>query len=104
MSTVAEAFPKVPLLFGFFEGGKTPPVRLEQLKELGFRLIIFPASKLLAALRSMSEVLAGIRTDGIPIEAEERSLKLGGFLSTIGLLEIRDLEGPFAEKGASSSC
>ncbi len=63
VAAVAEAFPDVPLLFNWIEGGKTPPVSLGRLKELGFRLIIFPVSTLLAATRTVGEVLARIRTD-----------------------------------------
>ena len=48
-SQIARAFANVPLLFNWAEGGKTPPMRLEQLQELGYRIIIFPISTLLAA-------------------------------------------------------
>ena len=38
------AFPRVPLLFNWAEGGKTPPVSLARLHELGYRIVIFPLS------------------------------------------------------------
>jgi len=46
---VARAFPGVPLLFNWAEGGKTPPIGLGRLTELGYRIVIFPISTLLAA-------------------------------------------------------
>ncbi len=39
VTQIARAFPNVPLLFNWAEGGKTPPMPLEQLKELGYRVI-----------------------------------------------------------------
>src|SRR5919205_1626997 len=89
IAAVAEAFPDVPLLFNWVESGKTPPVPLERLKELGFRLIIFPVSTLLAATHSIREVLAQVRAEGSPISVmEEQLLPLGEFIDFIGLPEI----------------
>jgi 2-methylisocitrate lyase-like PEP mutase family enzyme len=99
IAAVAEAFPEVPLLFNWVESGKTPPVPLERLKELGFRLIIFPVSTLLAATRSIREILAQIRAEGSPISVmEEQLLPLGEFIDFIGLPEIRVLEERFADE------
>src|SRR5260370_13011218 len=49
IAQAADAFPGVPLLFNWAEGGKTPPVSLARLQELGYRIVIFPVSTLLAA-------------------------------------------------------
>ncbi len=99
IAAVAEAFPDVPLLFNWVESGKTPPVPLERLKELGFGLIIFPVSTLLAATRSVREVLARIYTDGSPIQImEDQLLPLGDFTDFIGMPEIQDLEERFADE------
>ncbi len=98
IAAVTEAFPDVPLLFNWVESGKTPPVSLKRLKELGFRLIIFPVSTLLAATHSISEVLARIHTDGTPLSVMDQLLPLGEFIDLIGLPEIQDLEERFADK------
>lgn len=97
---VAEAFPDAPLLFNWLEGGKTPPVSLERLKELGFSLILFPLGTLLTATRSMKEVLTQIRTHGSPIPVMDRLLGFEEFLELIGEPEIRKLEHRFAHKEA----
>src|SRR5919202_1459181 len=98
IAAVAEAFPDVPLLLNWVESGKTPPVPLERLKELGFSLIIFPVSTLLAATRSVQEILARISADGSPIEAMDRLLSFDEFTDLIGLPEIQELEERFADK------
>ncbi len=96
IAAVAEAFPEVPLLFNWVESGKTPPMPLERLKELGFRLIIFPVSTLLAATVSVREILARIHTEGTPTRAMNQLLPLGDFIDFIGLPEIRKLEERFS--------
>ena len=42
----------IPLLFNWAEGGKTPPLPLERLKELGFAMVIMPIGLLLAVSHS----------------------------------------------------
>jgi 2,3-dimethylmalate lyase len=101
ISAVAEAFARdVPLLFNWVESGKTPPVPLKRLKDLGFRLVIFPVSTLLAATRSIQEILARIRTDGSPIDVVDELLPLGEFIDLIGLPEIQELEERYEENEA----
>jgi 2,3-dimethylmalate lyase len=99
VSAVAEAFPDVPLLFNWLEGGETPPIPLERLKELGFGLIIFPLSAMLAATRAIRETLAKIHADGSPISLmEDRLVPFEEFTDLIGLPEIEDLEERFEDK------
>jgi carboxyvinyl-carboxyphosphonate phosphorylmutase len=95
---IARAFPDVPLLFNWLEGGKTPPLSLERLLDLGFKLILFPLATLLAAARSMREVLGRMHREGNPIAAMDRLLTFEEFLDLIGLPEIRKLEQRFAHQ------
>ncbi len=95
IAEVAAALPDVPLLFNWAEGGKTPPVPLPQLHELGYRIVIFPVATLLAATRAIGEVLAQIRATGSPISVMERLTPFNDFLDFIGLPEIRELERRF---------
>jgi 2,3-dimethylmalate lyase len=104
ISAVSEAFARdVPLLFNWVESGKTPPVPLERLSELGFRLVIFPVSTLLAATRAIQGILSRIRTDGSPIELVDELLPLGEFIDLIGLPEIKELEQRYEENEARAS-
>ena len=96
IETIASSFEDVPLLFNYAEGGKTPPVSHEQLRRLGFRIVIFPISTLLTATAAMRAALAQIRSDGTPIELLGEMLPFGDFLDFIGLPEIRELEERFA--------
>jgi 2,3-dimethylmalate lyase len=89
---VAAAFPKVPLLFNYAEGGKTPAVAHSLLAELGFAIIIFPISTILAATKAMRGVLQRIKDDGSPIGVLSDLPRFGDFVDFIGLPEILELE------------
>ncbi len=98
ISAVARAFPDVPLVFNYAEGGKTPAVTYEFLRSAGFRLVIFPISTLLVATAAMRAALARIRTDGSPIELLPEMLGFGEFLEFIGMPGIVQLDERFARK------
>jgi carboxyvinyl-carboxyphosphonate phosphorylmutase len=96
VAQVARAFPNVPLLFNWAEGGKTPPMPLERLKELGYRIVIFPISALLTAAKAVRGVLAEIKTEGTPRRIFADGSSFREFNEMIGLGEIQQLEKRFA--------
>jgi 2,3-dimethylmalate lyase len=96
IETIARAFPDVPLLFNYAEGGKTPPVTHAFLRELGFKLVIFPLSMLLVATSAMRSILAAVKADGSPVAVLESLLPFASFLDFIGMPEVRELERRFA--------
>jgi 2,3-dimethylmalate lyase len=107
IEAVAQAFPDVPLLFNWAEGGKTPAVSRELLRELGFRIVIFPIGTLLAATAAMRALLAQIKADGTPAAALSSLPTFGEFLDFIGMPEIQELDRRFSEstddvRGAST--
>jgi carboxyvinyl-carboxyphosphonate phosphorylmutase len=89
---VARRLADVPLLFNYAEGGKSPPVTHELLQSLGFRLVIFPLSLLLAATAAMRSALERISADGSPRDLLPSLMGFGDFLELIGIEEIRELE------------
>jgi carboxyvinyl-carboxyphosphonate phosphorylmutase len=97
IEAVARAFPDVALLFNYAEGGKTPAVTHEFLRELGFSIVIFPLCVLLAATGAIRSALQRIKDDGTPIELVPSLSAFGEFLDFIGMDEIRELERRFAE-------
>src|SRR3954447_20907376 len=94
VAAVAAAFPDTPLLFNWVDGGKTPALGLERLRELGFRLVIYPLSAPLVASRAIGEALAHLREAGTPAALELPAFD--EFTGMIGLPELRDLEARFA--------
>jgi len=96
VETVASRLADVPLLFNWTEGGRTPALALERLHELGFNIVIFPVSTVLAAAQAVRRVLRAIRTDGTPAGVMDQLVPFGEFLDFIGLPEVRDLEARFS--------
>lgn len=90
-----------PLVFNWAEGGRTPPIPLARIAELGFSLVLFPISTLLAATAGIRAVLETLRTDGTPAAALPALPSFQGFTDLIGLPEIRDLEQRFAPEAHS---
>ena len=93
---IAEYFHGVPLLFNYAEGGRTPAVTHAYLRELGYRVVIFPLSTLLSATTAMRAALAEIKARGTPLELLPDMMDFDAFLDFIGIGEIRDLEQRFA--------
>ena len=91
-AAVADSFPAVPLLFNWAEGGKTPPISLDRLKQLGYRIVIFPISTLLAATAAMTAILREIATAGTPGAALPDWPGFTDFVDFIGLPEVRAAE------------
>jgi 2,3-dimethylmalate lyase len=92
IEAAASAFPDVPLLFNWAEGGKTPPVGLARLTQLGYRIVIYPIATLLAATGAMRRVLAEIAAAGTPAGLLGELPAFGEFTDFIGLPEVRQIE------------
>jgi hypothetical protein len=101
IARAAAALGDVPLVFNWAEGGKTPPLELERLRQLCFRLAIFPISTLLTTVRAVGDVVARIRTAGTPLPVLAELPTFAEFVDFIGLPEIQDLERRFASSAGS---
>jgi 2-methylisocitrate lyase-like PEP mutase family enzyme len=92
-----------PLLFNWAEGGKTPPLSLEQLQQWGYRLVIYPISLLLAATAAMQQLAQAIHRDGTPVQAAVPRLSFAQFNAFIGLPQIQALEREYTADNAAYS-
>jgi len=95
------AFPGVPLLFNWAEGGKTPPIGLDRLKEMGYRIVIFPIGTLLAATGAMRRILQEIARAGTPAAMMHELPTFAEFVDFIGLPEVREAEQRYAARPAT---
>lgn len=86
-----------PLVFNWAEGGRTPAVDIDTLTRLGFKVVLFPVSTLLAATQTIIATLHSIAMTGTPgaAMADERLYPFTDFLDLIGLPEIYDIERHF---------
>jgi carboxyvinyl-carboxyphosphonate phosphorylmutase len=95
VAVIAREFAGVPLLFNWAEGGRTPPVSLARLNELGYRIVIFPIGALLSAATAVRSYLAALRRDGTPGAMLADLPTIAEFVDTLGMAEVRDLEARF---------
>jgi 2,3-dimethylmalate lyase len=93
---VASELADVPLLFNWAEGGKTPPIPYDRLRDLGFAIVIFPLTTLLTTLSSVRRALAEIKQAGTPTELLEEVPSFGELTEFLGLGEIHELEHRFS--------
>jgi carboxyvinyl-carboxyphosphonate phosphorylmutase len=84
-----------PLVFNWAEGGRTPPLPLDRIADLGFALVLFPIGTLLAATAGIRSLLAALKADGTPAAALPGVPSFDEFTDLIGLPEIRSLEERF---------
>jgi carboxyvinyl-carboxyphosphonate phosphorylmutase len=84
------------LVFNWVEGGRTPPMTLPRLAELGFALVIYPISALLAAAAGVRHQLAALRSDD-PSRTEALP-SFDDLISLLGVEEVGQLERRFGSE------
>jgi 2-methylisocitrate lyase-like PEP mutase family enzyme len=92
----AELAGVAPLVFNWAEGGRTPPLSLERIAELGFALVIYPIGTLLAATAGIRALLATLKAEGTPVSALPGLPAFDEFTDLIGLPEVQRLEARFS--------
>ncbi len=92
LHAIAQTFPDVPLLYNWAESGKTPLLSLEEIRALGFKLVIFPVSMLFAATYAVLGLLEVLKQGQTPTIFAERMITFSHFTEQIGLPDIQALE------------
>ena len=65
LRAIADRFKNTPLVANMVEGGKTPALDTKTLAEMGYRLILYPISALLAVARVLERAYANVGEDGL---------------------------------------
>lgn len=81
---------KAPLLANMTEFGKTPFLSAEQFREMGYRMVIFPASAMRVAIKAIYELFSEIRHKGTQLKMVDRMFtrqQLYELLDYDGMLE-----------------
>ena len=87
----------VPMLYNFVETGKSPLLTTAELEELGFKIVIYPVSAMLAAARTMRDVLRELRETGTTEHAvADRMLSIRECFDMMGLSEMLALDASYA--------
>jgi methylisocitrate lyase len=64
LEIIAAAFPDVPLVANIVEGGKTPSISPIELQNLGFKIVFFPLTALMAVTEVMSVCFRHLKAQG----------------------------------------
>ena len=96
-TVVRELHGVAPLVFNWAEGGRTPMLHPDRIRELGFSMILYPIATLLAATSAVQSVLRTIREEGSPLSVMDTLPTFDGFTDLIGLPEVRALEQRYAD-------
>jgi 2,3-dimethylmalate lyase len=86
----------VPLLYNFVEHGKSPLLPIMELQRLGFKIVIFPGSIMLAVLPLVCEILGEIKQQGTTEELLHRMTNVVELFETMGLSEMLALDARVA--------
>jgi carboxyvinyl-carboxyphosphonate phosphorylmutase len=78
----------VPLLYNFVEHGKSPLLSVAELQRLGFKIVIFPGSIMLAVLPLVREILGEIKQHGTTEVLLDRMTNVVELFETMGLSDM----------------
>lgn len=94
LQTIATAFPDLPLVANIVEGGKTPQLSASQLQNLGFKIVFFPLTGLLAATQVMSACFRHLKEQGTTANFPEL-VNFKDFQELVGVPKYLQMEQDF---------
>ncbi len=89
---------RAPLLANMTEYGKTPYLTAAQFQEIGYRMVIYPASAMRVAIKAIHELFTEIRSTGTQKGLLERMFTRSQLYDLINYREMLELEKQFAGK------
>ncbi|MBD2625870.1 isocitrate lyase/PEP mutase family protein [Trichormus variabilis] len=84
LQTIAAAFPDVPLVANIVEGGKTPEISVDELQKLGFKIVFFPLTALMAVTEVMSNCFRHLKE-------QENTANFPGLMNFRDFQELMDV-------------
>jgi 2-methylisocitrate lyase-like PEP mutase family enzyme len=92
---IASALDGHTVLLNWLEHGRTPPIDIERVRELGIALVLFPIGSVLAMMAGLREHLEYVRAHGTPAGRLDKLPTFEQFTDIVGLGEIKQLEQRF---------
>jgi methylisocitrate lyase len=81
-----------PLVANMMEGGKTPLLSAEELRKIGFRLVVFPLTALFATSYAIQEAFRALKTKGITKSFMDRMVTFEEFNKLVDLPKYKKME------------
>ena len=92
----------VPLLYNFVETGKSPLIPATELQQLGFKLVIFPASALMLVTRAVAGLMDEIKKHGTTVHMMDQMASLEDCFNLVGMAELLAQDAKYAGQAAAS--
>ena len=87
---------ELPLLYNFVETGKSPLFTAGELEELGFKIVIYPASALLTVSKVVAGLMDELRSNGTTAHLVDNMMTLQGCFELMGLSEMLATDGSYS--------
>ncbi len=87
-----------PLVANMIERGVTPLMRPEELREIGFELVVWPLGPLYASAQALQGVYTTLRQKGTTADMLERLISFDNFHKIVGLEEKYKLDAQYRSK------
>ena len=92
LRAVKAAIPDAPLFANMIEGGKTPLLTYHELQDLGYKMVVFPLSALLAATKAIAAVYTELYRSKTTAAVAGDMVGFHEFEEIVGVPELRALE------------
>lgn len=96
LKTIVAAFPDVPLVANMIEGGKTPQLSASELQQIGFKIVFFPVSTLLATTQVITACLHQLKARGTTANFKDL-VTFKDFQELMGVSKYLQIEQQFKE-------
>jgi methylisocitrate lyase len=94
LQAIAAAFPDVPLVANIVEGGKTPSLTAAELQNLGFKIVFFPLTGLLAVTETLTNCLTHLKQQGTTANLNNL-VNFQDFQELVGVPQFLQMEKKF---------
>lgn len=94
MEKICATFDK-PLVANMVEGGRTPVLPAERLKELGYSLVIYPGTGFLAVGAALEGVYGSLKRDGSSLETDVPLSDFEEFSKMVGFQTVWDFDAKY---------
>jgi methylisocitrate lyase len=89
---VKEAIPDTPLFANMIEGGKTPVLTSDELRDLGYKMVVYPLSALFSAAKAVEETYRALFEAKTTTARQAAMVDFADFEEMIGVPGWQELE------------
>lgn len=98
MRRITREVPGVHLVNVVEGGGKTPVLRAEEYREIGYHLAIYPIAPWTASIKAIQEVLEVLRSDGVTSRYADRMVSFREMFEIVGRSRYAALERKYSAR------